>query len=145
LAADSGAASPLVLVAEDNVVNQRLAVRLLEKLGCRAEVATNGCEAIAALACTSYAAVFMDVQMPVMDGYEATAEIRRREGTSRHTPIIAMTAHALEDDRHRCLTAGMDDYLSKPVQYAELRLILDRWVTPTTAIASTDDDMVRAE
>jgi CheY-like chemotaxis protein len=145
LVADHDAAPPLVLVVEDHVVNQRLAVRLLEKLGCRVEVATNGCEAVAALIRTPYAMVFMDVQMPVMDGYEATAEIRRREGMARHTPIVAMTAHALEGDRHKCLTAGMDDYLSKPVQYTELRTVLERWLATPTAMASEDGDMVRAE
>ena len=121
------------------------AVNAVAYKGCRVEVATNGGEAVAALACTPYAAVFMDVQMPVMDGYEATAEIRRREGVSRHTPIIAMTAHALEGDRHRCLMAGMDDYLSKPVRYADLRIILDRWVITPTAITSKDGAMASGE
>jgi signal transduction histidine kinase/ActR/RegA family two-component response regulator len=110
-----------VLVAEDNAVNQRLIVKLLEKQGLTVDVATNGLEAVSRNAQTEYAAVLMDCQMPEMDGYEATRAIRQQErGTGRHTPIIAITANALLGDQDRCRAAGMDGYLTKPIQSAEL-------------------------
>jgi PAS domain S-box-containing protein len=116
-----------VLVAEDNLVNQRLAVRMLEKRGHRVIVAGNGREALDALVKDTFDLVFMDVQMPEMDGFEATAGIRAKEkGTARHQTVIALTAHAMKTDRERCLASGMDDYLSKPIRPQELDKILER-------------------
>ena len=116
-----------ILVAEDNAVNQRLIVRLLEKRGYRADVAADGREAILAIAQAPYDLILMDCQMPEMDGFEATQSIRRTErGTERHIPIIALTANALAGDRDRCLAAGMDDYLTKPIKADDLYAAIER-------------------
>ena len=116
------------MVVEDNPVNQRVAARILEKAGFVVDVAGNGGDALIAVAAASYSAILMDCQMPEMDGFEATMELRLREEPGQHTPIIAMTAGAMADDRDKCLAAGMDDYISKPVNAQELRSLVARWV-----------------
>jgi CheY-like chemotaxis protein/HPt (histidine-containing phosphotransfer) domain-containing protein len=116
-----------VLVVEDNEVNQALTVAILAKLGYRSEVVGDGREAVELVLRGGYQAVLMDCQLPVLDGYEATAQLRRREGTARRTPIIAMTAGVLQD-RQTCLAAGMDDHIAKPVLLAEVRAVLARWL-----------------
>lgn len=122
-----------ILVVEDNEVNQLVAREMVAKLGYEADVVANGAEAVAAIAARSYAAVLMDCHMPVMDGFEATRTIRARGGDNpARLPIIAMTAGAQDEDRQRCLAAGMDAYLSKPVDLAALAETLARWVPRTT-------------
>ena len=161
---------PRVLLTEDNLVNQVVARRFLEKLGCRVDVANTGREAVDATAQGDYAAVLMDCQMPEMSGFEATRAIREREalsvkreasesdtrhasrttadaaGGTRRLPIIAMTANALLGDKERCLAAGMDDYLAKPITFEALRTVLQRWL-PSDALAkapSKPDDRLKA-
>jgi CheY-like chemotaxis protein/HPt (histidine-containing phosphotransfer) domain-containing protein len=122
-----------ILVVEDNPINQQVACGWLRKLGYRADVAANGFEALEALERIAYAAVLMDCQMPEMDGFQATAELRRREDTT-HTPVIAMTANVMQGDRERCLEAGMDDYVPKPVRLEDLEAALRRWLpTPESS------------
>jgi len=116
-----------VLVVEDNPVNQHLAIRVVEKQGYSPRAVGNGREALALLAKEHFDLVLMDIQMPEMDGIETTIAIRREEReTLRHVPIIAMTAHAMQGDRNRCLEAGMDDYISKPINVHDLAAALDR-------------------
>ena len=139
-------ASLSILLAEDNAVNQRLATRLLEKRGHRVFVAPNGREALAALAKEHFDVVLMDVQMPEMDGFEATAAIRENEkGGKLHQPIVAMTAHAMKGDEERCLAAGMDGYLSKPIRTLELDTILEKFVTRRTQALRKQSMEIRSE
>src|SRR5450432_811551 len=117
-----------VLVAEDNIVNQKVAARMLEKLGMRPNLAADGREAVEMFGLLPYDLIFMDCQMPEMDGYEAAREIRRREGPNQHVPIVALTAKVLEGCREQCLAAGMDDHLPKPVTMESLFEALRKWV-----------------
>ena len=122
-----GPGSSRVLVVEDNDVNQEVAATILRKLGCAVEVAGNGKQAVKMAEITPYDLIFMDCQMPGMDGFEATAEIRRYEESSGHrAKIVAMTAHTTDEDRDRCLTSGMDDYIGKPATYEDFQAVLQR-------------------
>jgi two-component system, sensor histidine kinase and response regulator len=124
-----------ILLAEDNLVNQRLAVGLLEKIGHHVTVAQNGREVLDLLEHGTFDLVLMDVQMPEMDGFAATRELRKREhGQGRHIPVIAMTAHAMKGDRETCIAAGMDGYIAKPVNRAELQLAIEEAVRVSEAI-----------
>ena len=130
-----------VLLAEDNRVSQRVALSLMQKMGVRADAVANGAEALAALESAPYDVVLMDVEMPEMDGFEATAAVRERERSGgRRIPIIAMTAHALREDRERCLAAGMDDYVSKPIDRRLLEEALLRWA-PRREAQATEQGM----
>jgi len=116
-----------VLLAEDNPINRKVAVAMIEKAGCAVDTVADGRRAVEAAIKTAYDLILMDVQMPEMDGFEATGAIREKEGDKRHTPIIAMTAHAMTGDRERCLEAGMDDYISKPVERKILLETIRKW------------------
>jgi two-component system sensor histidine kinase/response regulator len=120
-----------VLLAEDNAINQKLAIRLLEKMGCRVDVAANGIEAVQMSSQVPYAMILMDCLMPEMDGFEATRTIREREAGGKRIPIVALTANAMAGDRERCLEAGMDDYLSKPFRADDLRAVFSRFCPRT--------------
>jgi CheY-like chemotaxis protein/HPt (histidine-containing phosphotransfer) domain-containing protein len=130
-----------ILVVDDNLVNQHVIVAMLRRFGCGADVVGNGRLAVEAVARTAYDLVLMDCQMPVLDGYAATREIRAREAgaqPTRHTPVIALTAEALQGERERCLAAGMDDYLSKPLRPPQLAAALRRWLPPALIVNERD-------
>lgn len=123
---------PKVLVVEDNLINQRVSKAMLQKLGFQVEIASNGAEGVEMWERGHYLAIIMDCQMPVLDGYSATQIIRKKElalPEPQHMPIIALTAHALPHDRQKCLDAGMDDYLTKPVERETLGAVLRRWIS----------------
>jgi CheY-like chemotaxis protein len=126
----------LVLVVEDNTLNQLVAEGILGSLGYDVDIVDNGFEALAAVEAKTYAAVLMDCHMPVMDGYAATEEIRRRQAGGRRTPIIAMTAGAMAEDRERCLNVGMDDYVSKPVTAEAVDAALVQWIAEPDSSAA---------
>ena len=127
-----------ILVVDDNLVNLKVAAKQLQRLGYRVGLADSGKAAIDSLSSTHYAIVLLDCEMPEMDGYATTAEIRRREGDSRHTMIVAMTAHALEGARGRCLDAGMDEYVAKPVTLQTLAAVLERCAVLARKMAASD-------
>jgi len=135
--------SARILLAEDNAVNRTLAIRLLEKRGYTVAVAANGREALAALENEDFDAILIDVQMPEMDGFEATGKIRKKEkATGKHIPIIAMTAHALKGDEQRCIEAGMDGYVSKPIRTNELYAALEKTVKKEESSVPEKEEVV---
>lgn len=131
-----------ILIAEDNPLNQQLAKRMMEKLGYRADIVCNGQEALRAISQAHYDMILMDCQMPAMDGYQTTRQIRQQERQRRqkHLPIIAMTADALDGDRQRCLESGMDDYISKPIDLKLLAEAIERWSRPSRSRLTASGD-----
>jgi len=126
-----------ILLAEDNLVNRRLALSLLQKRGYRVSTAENGLQALTAFQKESFDLILMDVQMPEMDGFETTERIRKLEAEKGgHIPIVAMTAHAMKGDPERCIAAGMDDYIAKPIQVDKLVDVIERW-TETAQVADS--------
>ena len=144
---DAAGSAGRVLLAEDNLVNQRVASAMLVNLGYIVDIVGDGAEAVAAATTTGYRAILMDCQMPVMDGYEATGQIRSLHGESSRTPIVAVTASAMKSDVQRCMDAGMDDYLSKPVRLKALAAVMARWApegpdpTPALVTVATQPDV----
>jgi PAS domain S-box-containing protein len=142
LLTQSGTEKYRVLLAEDNVVNQKVACRMLEKLGCRVDIAADGAAAVKAFEAAPYDLIFMDCQMPVLDGYEATRAIRGAELkglTGKRTPIIALTAHAMKGADEQCYAAGMDDYITKPIERVQLIACMERWLVATGSDTSIRD------
>ena len=124
-----------MLLAEDNLVNKEIALAMLESAGCRVTVADNGRVAVEEWLAQPFELVLMDCQMPELDGFEATREIRTRETAAQaRVPIVALTANAMADDRERCLASGMDDYLPKPFKRSDLMAVLRRWIDLAPAV-----------
>ena len=121
--------SPHILLVEDNLINQKVGTRLLEKLGCRVDLAANGFEAVQMAGQLPYDLIFMDCQMPEMDGFQATRQIRSLGGALKRVGIVALTAAATPEDRDKCLASGMNHYLSKPVSVESLAASIERWAT----------------
>ncbi|MEJ2528613.1 MAG: response regulator [Gammaproteobacteria bacterium] len=134
-----------IILAEDNLVNQKVAKTLLDRLGLKVTVVDNGAKAVAQWEKTGCDLILMDCQMPELDGYDATAQIRRSEhGSGSHVPIVALTANAMETDRERCLDAGMDDYISKPFRQGQLVSVLQRWLPADSQVNISEDDSIEA-
>lgn len=129
----------IILLAEADIVNERVARHQLENLGHRVASVSNGREAVGALAGASFDLVLMDCELPEMDGYKTTAEIRRREGATKHSTIVAMTAHGMKGDREKCLAAGMDDYISTPVRPSDLEGLLERIFAGPSSLSESED------